>query len=138
MNPDKLRMNDEVIGFISGFFDDGKPIAAICHGPWTLIETGELKGRIVTSYPSLKTDLINAGANISKNFETARPELDNLSEQTCEEVVKVVSNCGWHGRSARRRRPARARAPGRRAVPCRRSWRSPSRPQPFPGPQCRN
>jgi protease I len=62
MNPDQLRMNEEVIGFVAGFFDDGKPIAAICHGPWTLIETGELKGRVVTSYPSLKTDLVNAGA----------------------------------------------------------------------------
>jgi len=55
-------MNEEVSAFIAGFFDDGKPIAAICHGPWTLIETGELKGRVVTSYPSLKTDLKNAGA----------------------------------------------------------------------------
>jgi protease I len=62
MNPDQLRMNEEVSAFIAGFFDDGKPIAAICHGPWTLIETGELKGRVVTSYPSLKTDLKNAGA----------------------------------------------------------------------------
>lgn len=62
MNPDKLRTNREVIAFVSGFFDDSKPIAAICHGPWTLIETGELKGRKVTSYPSLKTDLENAGA----------------------------------------------------------------------------
>jgi protease I len=62
MNPDQLRTNEEVIGFVAGFFDDGKPIAAICHGPWTLIETGELKGRVVTSYPSIKTDLINAGA----------------------------------------------------------------------------
>jgi protease I len=62
MNPDQLRMNEEVIGFVAGFFDDGKPIAAICHAPWTLIETGELKGRVVTSYPSLKRDLINAGA----------------------------------------------------------------------------
>jgi protease I len=63
MNPDKLRMNQDVINFAGGFFDDGKPIAAICHGPWTLIETGELNGRKMTSYPSLKTDLINAGAS---------------------------------------------------------------------------
>jgi protease I len=62
MNPDKLRINSDAVNFVAGFFDDGKPIAAICHGPWTLIETGELKGRKVTSYPSLKTDLINAGA----------------------------------------------------------------------------
>ena len=63
MNPDHLRMNEEAVGFVTGFFDDAKPIAAICHGPWTLIETGELKGRQMTSYLSLKTDLINAGAD---------------------------------------------------------------------------
>ena len=62
MNPDHLRTNDQVISFITGFFDESKPIAAICHGPWTLIETGELDGRKVTSYKSLKTDLQNAGA----------------------------------------------------------------------------
>jgi protease I len=63
MNPDHLRESQEAVNFVAGFFDDSKPIAAICHGPWTLIETGELKGRRVTSYPSLKTDLTNAGAN---------------------------------------------------------------------------
>ena len=63
MNPDQLRQSMDAINFVNGFFDDNKPIAAICHAPWLLIETGELKGRTVTSYPSLKTDLINAGAN---------------------------------------------------------------------------
>ena len=62
INADKLRMNQEVINFVGGFFEDDKPISAICHAPWALIETGELKGRTVTSYPSLKTDLTNAGA----------------------------------------------------------------------------
>ncbi|MGO4294625.1 type 1 glutamine amidotransferase domain-containing protein [Chitinophaga sp. RAB17] len=62
MNPDHLRTNDRVIAFVIGFFDDSKPIAAICHGPWTLIETGELDGRKMTSFKSLKTDLENAGA----------------------------------------------------------------------------
>jgi protease I len=62
MNPDKLRMNKDVVKFVGDFFESGKPIAAICHGPWTLIETGKLKGRTLTSYPSLKTDLTNAGA----------------------------------------------------------------------------
>lgn len=62
MNPDKLRMNEKVVDFVKHFMDEGKPIAAICHGPWTLIETGKLNGREVTSYPSLKTDLRNAGA----------------------------------------------------------------------------
>jgi protease I len=62
MNPDHLRINDKVVAFVSGFMDDNKPIAAICHGPWTLIETGALDGRKMTSYRSLKTDLENAGA----------------------------------------------------------------------------
>ncbi len=63
MNPDKLRTMPEAVAFAGHFFEEGKPIAAICHGPWTLLETGELKGRTVTSWPSLKTDLKNAGAN---------------------------------------------------------------------------
>jgi len=62
MNPDKLRINERAIQFIRHFVDTGKPIAAICHGPWPLIEAGGLKGRKVTSWPSLKTDLTNAGA----------------------------------------------------------------------------
>jgi protease I len=62
MNPDKLRMEKKAVAFTAQFFEHGKPIAAICHGPQTLIETGMLKGRTVTSYPSLKTDLENAGA----------------------------------------------------------------------------
>jgi protease I len=62
MNPDKLRMKKEAVAFAVRFFEQGKPIAAICHGPQTLIETGMLRGREVTSYPSLKTDLENAGA----------------------------------------------------------------------------
>ncbi len=61
MNPDQLRINKKVVDFVSSFMQDGKPIAAICHGPWTLIETGHLKGRKMTSWPSLKTDLVNAG-----------------------------------------------------------------------------
>ncbi len=62
MNPDRLRKNDKAVDFVTSFFEEGKPIGAICHGPWTLIETGALKGRKLTSFPSIKTDLINAGA----------------------------------------------------------------------------
>ena len=62
MNPDKLRMDADVIKFVREILAAGKPVAAICHGPWTLIETGLMPGRTVTSYPSLKSDLINAGA----------------------------------------------------------------------------
>ena len=65
MNPDKLRNNTTAIDFVRGFVEAGKPIAAICHGPWTLIEAGAVKGRKMTSWPSLKTDLRNAGAQWS-------------------------------------------------------------------------
>jgi protease I len=62
MNPDKLRTKPEAVAFVKSFFDAGKPVAAICHGPWTLIEAGVVRGRKMTSWPSLKTDLRNAGA----------------------------------------------------------------------------
>ena len=61
-NPDQLRMKPEAVAFVKAFFDAGKPVAVICHGPWTLIEAGVLKGRRITSWPSVKTDLVNAGA----------------------------------------------------------------------------
>ena len=62
-NPDQLRTNDKAVQFIKSFFDAGKPVAAICHGPWSLIEADAVKGRTVTSWSSLQTDLKNAGAN---------------------------------------------------------------------------
>jgi protease I len=62
MSPDKLRMNAKAVQFVRSFVEDGKPVAAICHGPWTLIEAGAVRGRKMTSYPSLQTDLKNAGA----------------------------------------------------------------------------
>jgi len=62
MNPDKLRADPLVQSFVRAFFDQGKPVAAICHGPWTLIDAGVIAGRTVTSYPSLRADLENAGA----------------------------------------------------------------------------
>jgi protease I len=62
-NPDTLRINKEAVAFIKSFVSAGKPIAAICHGPWTLIEAGGVKGKKMTSWPSLHTDLQNAGAN---------------------------------------------------------------------------
>jgi protease I len=63
MNPDKLRANPKAVAFVKTFVDRGLPIAAICHGPWTLIEAGGVKGRKMTSWPSLRSDLVNAGAN---------------------------------------------------------------------------
>jgi protease I len=61
MNPDKLRLNPKAVQFVKHFIDSGKPVAAICHGPWTLIEAGGVQGRTLTSWPSLRTDLTNAG-----------------------------------------------------------------------------
>jgi len=63
MNPDKLRTNKKAVQFVHSFFDQEKPVAAICHGPWMLVEADVVKGRTVTSYPSIQTDLKNAGAN---------------------------------------------------------------------------
>jgi deglycase len=63
MNPDHLRMNPAAVNFVRQFVSTGKTTAAICHGPWTLLEAGALSGKTVTSWPSLKTDLKNAGAN---------------------------------------------------------------------------
>lgn len=62
INPDKLRMIPEAVNFVRAFFDAGKPVAAICHGPWTIIEADKARGRRIASWPSLKTDLRNAGA----------------------------------------------------------------------------
>ena len=62
-NPDQLRTNEQAVQFVKSFFDAGKPVAAICHGLWTLIEAKVVNGRTLTSWPSLKTDLENAGAN---------------------------------------------------------------------------
>jgi protease I len=62
VNPDQLRINPSAVAFVRGFFDAAKPVAAICHGPWTLIDAGVARGRKMTSWPSLKADLTNAGA----------------------------------------------------------------------------
>jgi len=61
INPDLLRTDERAMRFVTRFFEEGKPVGAICHGPWSLVETGVVKGRKVTSWPSLKTDIENAG-----------------------------------------------------------------------------
>jgi protease I len=60
-NPDRLRTDEDVVGFITGFFEEGKPVAVICHGPWTLVEGDLVRGRTLTSWPSVETDIRNAG-----------------------------------------------------------------------------
>jgi protease I len=63
-NPDKLRMHEPVLEFVRGFFDAGTPVGVICHGPWTLVEAGVVRGRTLTSYPSLRTGIRNAGGTV--------------------------------------------------------------------------
>ncbi|ORA33930.1 type 1 glutamine amidotransferase domain-containing protein [Mycobacterium aquaticum] len=64
VNPDKLRLDESAVAFVRDFVRSGKPVAAICHGPWTLVEAGVVRDRTLTSYPSIRTDLRNAGATV--------------------------------------------------------------------------
>lgn len=95
INPDKLRTNKEAVAFVKSFFDEKKPVAAICHGPQTLINADVVRGRELTSYPSIKQDLINAGANwvdeevvVDNGFVTSRtPEdLPAFNKKMVEEI----------------------------------------------------
>jgi protease I len=99
MNPDKLRQNKEAVAFASAFLDEGKPIAAICHGPQLLIETGMIGGRNLTSYPSLQTDLKNAGAHwidqevvVDNGLVTSRKpdDLPAFNKKMIEEIAEGV------------------------------------------------
>jgi protease I len=97
MNPDKLRINKSAVQFVRSFFDQGKPVAAICHGPWPLIEANVVKGRKMTSYPSLQSDLKNAGANwvdqevvVDQGLVTSRnpDDLPAFNRKMIEEVAE--------------------------------------------------
>lgn len=97
INPDKMRNQRPYIDFAKAFFDEGKPVAAICHGPQLLIETGMIAGKDLTSYSSIKTDLINAGANwydqevvVDNGLVTSRsPEdLEAFNQKIVEEFAK--------------------------------------------------
>lgn len=94
-NPDLLRMNDDAVKFTRMFFEQRKPVAAICHGPWTLVEAGLVEGRTLTSYPSLRTDIQNAGGrwvdeevHVDAGLVTSRTpdDLDAFIEKTIEEI----------------------------------------------------
>ncbi len=98
-NPDKLRMDDDSIAFIKAFFKAGKPVAAICHGPQSLITADVVRGREMTSYPSIKTDLVNAGANwtdkevvVDNGLVTSRnpDDLPAFNRKMCEEFAEGV------------------------------------------------
>jgi protease I len=96
-NPDRLRTDESAVSFIRAFFEAGKPVAVICHGPWTLVEADVVRGRTLTSWPSLKTDIRNAGGNwvdeevhVDNGLVTSRkPDdlpafCDKLVEEICE------------------------------------------------------
>lgn len=97
MNPDKLRRNEQALEFVKAFFDAGKPVAAICHGPWTLIDAGVVKGRKLTSYETIQTDLKNAGAKwvdeevvVDKGLITSRKpdDLPAFNQKMIEEFAE--------------------------------------------------
>jgi protease I len=99
INPDTLRASEKAVAFVKDFLEDEKPVAAICHGPWTLIETGLLKGRRMTSYPSIKTDLKNAGAEwvdeqvvVDEGLVTSRSpkDLPAFCKKMVEEIAEGV------------------------------------------------
>jgi len=99
LNPDKLRQNKDAVAFVSAFLDEGKPLAAICHGPQMLIETGMIGGRTLTSYPSLKTDLENARAHwidqevvVDHGLVTSRrpADLEAFNRKMIEEIAEGV------------------------------------------------
>jgi protease I len=106
MNPDRLRMNPKAVQFVKRFFDNGKPIAVICHGPWTLIEAGVVKGLRMTSWPSVKTDLTNAGATwvdqevvVDRGIVSSRKpdDIPAFNRKMIEEIAE-----GIHGGAGKR------------------------------------
>jgi protease I len=97
-NPDTLRTSEDVVRFVRSFFDDGKPVAVICHGPWTVVEADAVRGRTLTSWPSLKTDIRNAGGtwvdeevHIDDRLITSRKpdDLPAFNRAIVEEFAKV-------------------------------------------------
>ena len=99
LNPDKLRQNKEAVSFVADFLEQGKPVAAICHGPQMLIETGMISGKKLTSYPSLQTDLKNAGAIwvdeqvvVDNGLVTSRrpTDLNAFNDKMIEEIAEGV------------------------------------------------
>jgi protease I len=102
INPDALRTLPEAVAFVKAFFDAGRPVASICHGPWTIIETGAARGRRLTSWPSLRTDLENAGAGwvdrnvvVDQGLVTSRKSDDIPAFN--REVIALFADA--HGRS---------------------------------------
>jgi protease I len=98
-NPDFLRANDKAVSFTRSFFEAGKPVAAICHGPWTLVEAGVVRGRTLTSWPSIQTDIRNAGGewvdeqvHVDNGLVTSRKpdDLEAFNAKLVEEFAEGV------------------------------------------------
>ncbi len=86
MNPDTLRTNKDAVSFVREFFSAGKPVAAICHGPWLVVEAGAANGRRMTSYPSIRTDVTNAGATwVDESVVTDRGLVTSRSPKDLED-----------------------------------------------------
>jgi protease I len=95
-NPDLLRTDEDAVAFTKSFFEDGKPVAAICHGPWTLVEADVVRDRTLTSWPSIQTDIRNAGGNwvdeevhVDSGLVTSRKP-DDL-EAFCSKMVEEIA-----------------------------------------------
>ena len=104
-NPDKLRMNDSAVDFVRHVVDSGKPIAVICHGPWTLVEADVVRGVTITSYPSLQTDIRNAGGNwvdrevvVDHNIVSSRNPNDLPA--FCREMIKLFAQAAGRRRES--------------------------------------
>jgi len=105
INPDKLRIIPAAVAFVNAFFDAGKPVAAICHGPWTIIEANKARGRRMTSWPSVRTDLKNAGADVvdqeavvDGNLVTSRKPDDIPAFN--REMIKLFARARGHRQAA--------------------------------------
>ncbi|TVP44803.1 MAG: type 1 glutamine amidotransferase [Gemmatimonadales bacterium] len=104
INPDKLRMDSDAVDFVRAFFEAGKPVAAICHGPWLLAEADVARGRDLTSWASIRTDMENAGANwvdeevvVDQGLVTSRSpdDLDAFVDKMLEEIFEGIHS-GQH------------------------------------------
>ncbi|HUF69709.1 MAG TPA: type 1 glutamine amidotransferase domain-containing protein [Longimicrobiales bacterium] len=99
MSPDKLRMDENAVKFVKSFFEQGKPVAAICHGPWLLVEAGVVRGRKLTSYRSIRTDIVNAGGEwtdeavvVDQGLVTSRHpgDMQAFTDKMLEEIEEGI------------------------------------------------